>query len=151
MPTHFSFGNIHTEVDPARPPNHWLFLVGAAEAGSGEPVAQAKAWLQPAGLTVLDGATTARGYDVAERAYRLATGAGQKRVSVRFTAPQGVFPPGTARGRESHARRGAGRWRRGAAGAARARTHGGRRGHPLPEPHAAGRRDRELRPAVIRR
>jgi hypothetical protein len=93
VPTHFSFGNIHTAVTPAAQPNRWLFLIGAAGAGSDAPRAQARAWLYPADVKVLDGATVFRGYDAAERAYRLAPAPGQRRVSVQFAAAGGVFHP----------------------------------------------------------
>jgi hypothetical protein len=93
VPTHFAFGNIHTAITPGPQPNRWLFLVGAATAGSDAPRAQARAWLHPADVEVLDGATVFRGYDAAERAYRFAPGAGKRRVSVRFAAAGGVFHP----------------------------------------------------------
>ncbi|HEU5077613.1 MAG TPA: carbohydrate-binding family 9-like protein [Opitutaceae bacterium] len=93
VPTHFSFGNIHTETDPTRAPNRWLFLIGAAQSGSDAPVRQAKAWLYPANVDSFDGSTAFRGYDAAERAYRLETTAAQREVNVRFKSADGVFHP----------------------------------------------------------
>jgi hypothetical protein len=93
VPTHFGFGNIHTDTDPGHSPNRWLFLIGASEAGSDTPALQARAWLYPAQVKVIDGATLAHGYDAAERAYRFATTPGQRRVSLRFDHDGGTYHP----------------------------------------------------------
>jgi hypothetical protein len=94
VPTHFGLGNIDTNVDPARSPNTWTFLIGAAEPGSDTPVAQATAWLHPADVNVLDSSATFRGYDYAQRAYRLAIAGAAKQVSVRLSGSRGaIFHP----------------------------------------------------------
>lgn len=93
-PTHFGFGNIDTAVDPARVPNAWLFLIGAAQAGSDTPAAQARAWLYPADVKVLGASARFRGYDSAQRAYRLAVADGATQVSVQLNTTRGpVFNP----------------------------------------------------------
>jgi hypothetical protein len=94
VPTHFSVGNIDTDVDPANTPNTWTFLIGAAEAGSEAPAAHARAWLYPAEVNVLDASATFRGYDCSQRGYRLAVSGGASRVTVRLNSSRGaVFHP----------------------------------------------------------
>lgn len=93
VPTHFGLGNIHTDTQVSSQPNRWIFLLGAANAGSDVPARQAKGWLHPADVQVLDGATTVQNYDLAERAYRLTAHPDQKQVSLRFRANDGVYHP----------------------------------------------------------
>ena len=94
VPTHFSVGNIDTDVDPANTPNTWTFLIGAAEAGSDAPTAHARAWLYPATIEIGSGQGAFDGYDPAERAYRLspAAGASSLEITVR-TERDNLFHP----------------------------------------------------------
>lgn len=79
VPTHFSLGNIHMNVDPGAPggpTNTWLFLLGVAPDGSPLPARYAEAWLQPAELESLateggPAADCSAAYDPAQRAHRI--------------------------------------------------------------------------------
>lgn len=89
VPTHFGFGNIHTDVKASLPqPMRWLFLIGATKAGSDLPAAQAKAWLHPVQINSADAGVVSRGYDVAERAYRFAVEG--KRSAVKLQVQSGA-------------------------------------------------------------
>jgi hypothetical protein len=94
VPTHFAFGNIHSTIDPQQQPNAWLFLIGAAPADSDTPAAQAKAWLYPAEVKILDGTSQFRGYDSSQRAYRVTAARGATKVELQLNDSRGdVFHP----------------------------------------------------------